>query len=148
MCSPLLRFPIHNWKPWFSHFWLTPRLRDLVVHFESKNWKPPELVFHHAPAVILPKACWESSYRPVQLDSQFLPKRDPRAAGPHNSFSSFSNCLRFKNSSNLLCPSMFAPQKQNLHNMKTSWKHASVPTNWESNALSEHWIEDRDRSFS
>lgn len=68
-------------NPWFSHFWLSASLLGFVSGYGTwwfiwdPEMEPPELVFHHAPAVILPKAGWDASYRPVQLGLQFVPKK-------------------------------------------------------------------------
>lgn len=107
-------------------------------------------MFHHAPAVILPKACWENSYRPVQLDLQFPPKRDPRDAGPHDSSSSFSDCLHLNNSSNLFCFSVFALQNKTFTTWKQlkTWKHAPQPTNWESKCLIWSLYEDETENLA
>ncbi len=143
MCSPLLRFPVHYWKPWFSHFWLAasplgsfrgygtwwfisnPKIGSLLSSCSTMRllWFFPK----HAGRVLIDPCSWTCSSRQKELPELPVPAIVSRLF--------LIVCISRIQA--IFCPSMFAPQNKSF----TTWKLASLPTN----ALSEHWIGVRDR---
>lgn len=89
MCSPLLRFPVHNWKPWFSHFWLAasplgslrsygtwwfisnPKIGSLLSPCSTMRllWFFPK----HAGRVLIDPCSWTCSSRQKEIPGPLAP---------------------------------------------------------------------------